>query len=73
MKPALTDYKILNMSETYIVLNPYDLRAMPCLIVHGAAYHDYKNALIKRIELYESHLAKYEYLESIGRSFPGND
>ena len=73
MKPEIKEYKILYLNGAYFVLDPYDLHAMPCLKISGQGFHDLKNAIEKKIKLFETHENQYERLKSLGRSFPDND
>ncbi len=73
MKPDIKDYKILNLNQTYFVLDPYDLYIMPCVSLAGRGYQEIEDAKRYREFLYESHIEQYERLQKMGRSFPDND
>jgi len=73
MKPDIKDYKILYMHQTYFVLNPYDLFAMPALEIVGGGHQEIEDAKVCMKDLYNHHMKQYERLQKMGRSFPDND
>jgi hypothetical protein len=73
MKPEISDYKILKFHNTYFVLNPYDLYAMPALQIVGSGFSNIEQAKSCAHELHKCHMREYERLQKMGRSFPDND
>ncbi len=73
MKPELNDFKILNMFQTYFVLDPFDLYVMPAFKIVSKGYQDIKEAENHRQRIFEKAVAEYEYLKKLGRGFPDND
>jgi hypothetical protein len=73
MKPDINAYKILCLEQTYFVLDPYDLYAMPCLKITGGGHANKLAAEMYRKEKFNRDMKTYERLKELGRGFPDND